>query len=125
MQSGHQPVERGKAGAAPEDPIEAGTQDGSAFRTGISAIALEVVVEVPDQAAYALLDDAVLFGEGVELMHQPLRMNPAQTVPADLELAGIVADDHRFGEQAMRLDAAPQRALGGDLHRIGRHLRAR
>ena len=53
----------------------------------------------------------LLLGEGVELVHQPLGMDPTQGVPADIELAGIVADDHRVGEQAVRLDAAPQRAL--------------
>ena len=40
----------------------------------------------------------------------------------DVELAGIVADDHGILEEAMGLDAAPQRALGGDLDRIRRHV---
>ena len=40
-------------------------------------------------------------------------------MPADIELAGVVADDHRLGEQAVGLDAAPQRPFGGDPHRIG------
>ena len=40
-------------------------------------------------------------------------------MPADIELAGIVGDDHRLGEQAVGLDAAPQRRFGGDPHRIG------
>lgn len=43
----------------------------------MSAIGLEVVGEVPDQASYALLDEAGLRGEGVELVHEPLGMNPA------------------------------------------------
>jgi hypothetical protein len=30
-------------------------------------------------------------GERVQLVHQTLGMNPAQGVPADIELAGIVA----------------------------------
>ena len=37
---------------------------------------------------------------------------------ADVELAGIVADDDGVRQQAMRLDAAPQCAFGGDLDRI-------
>ena len=67
----------------------------------------------------------MLVGEGVELVDQPLGMDPAQGVAADLELAGIVADDHRVAEQAVRLDAAPQRAFGGDQHGIGRDLERR
>jgi hypothetical protein len=42
-------------------------------------------------------------------------------VPADAELPGLVADDHRVPEQAMGVDAAPERALGGELDRIGGH----
>src|SRR6516165_9704388 len=38
---------------------------------------------------------------------------------AELELTGIIADDHRCGQC---LDPAPQRRLGGDRHRIGAHL---
>ena len=40
----------------------------------------------------------------------------------DIELAGVVAHDHGAGEQAMRLDAAPQSAFGGDQHGIGMDL---
>ena len=57
---------------------------------------------------------AVQVGEGVELVHQPLGMDPAQRMPTDDELTGIVADDDGIAQEAMRLDAAPQRALGGD-----------
>ena len=46
----------------------------------------------------------------------------AQCVLAEAELAGIVADDHRPGQQAVRLDRTPERALGGDAHRIGADL---
>ena len=38
----------------------------------------------------------------------------AQRVAADIELAGIVADDNGVAQQAVGCDAAPQRALGGD-----------
>jgi len=41
---------------------------------------------------------------------------------ADIELAGVVADDHGVGEQAMRLEAAPQSAFGGDQRGIGMDL---
>jgi hypothetical protein len=48
-------------------------------------------------------------------------MDPAERVVTEAELAGIVGDDHRPGQQAVRLDRAPERALGGDQHRIGGH----
>src|SRR3979409_1923840 len=44
---------------------------------------------------------------------------PAQAVLADIELTGVVADNDGVGQEAMRLDAAPQGALGGDYDRIG------
>jgi hypothetical protein len=37
---------------------------------------------------------------------------------ADFELTGIVADNDRVGEEAVRLDTSPQRPLGGDHHGI-------
>ena len=37
----------------------------------------------------------------------------------DGELAGIVADNHRVTQKLMRLDAAPERPLGGDLCWVG------
>ena len=55
-------------------------------------------------------------------MDQTLGMDPAQGMRADFELTGIIADDHRLGQQAVGLDAAPQGRLGGDQHRIGADL---
>jgi hypothetical protein len=46
-------------------------------------------------------------------------MDPAQRVLTDGELAGIVADNHALAQKVMRRNAAPQRALGGDLYRVG------
>jgi len=54
-----------------------------------------------------------------KFVNQALGMDPAQAVLADVELTGIIADNHGVGQKAMRLDAAPQRPLGGDQHRIG------
>jgi len=48
-------------------------------------------------------------------------MDLAQRVLAEAKLAGIVGDDHCPRQQAMRLDGAPERALGGDPHRLGEH----
>jgi hypothetical protein len=53
------------------------------------------------------------------LWDQALGMDPAQRMAADVELTGVVADDDGVGEEAVIKDAAPQRALGGDAHRIG------
>jgi hypothetical protein len=59
-----------------------------------------------------------LIREGVEPVNQALGMNPAQAMLADLELSGIVADDHALAREAVVLDAAPQCAFGGDQHRV-------
>ncbi len=37
-------------------------------------------------------------------MNQPLGMDRAQAVLADVELTGIIADDHDVGQEAVRLD---------------------
>src|ERR1700760_2394926 len=39
-------------------------------------------------------------------------------MPPDGELTGIVADHNRLAQKTMRLNAAPERALSGDLHRV-------
>jgi hypothetical protein len=43
-------------------------------------------------------------GEGVQLVHEPLGVHPAQRVPVEGELAGVVGQDHRVipypGDQA-------------------------
>jgi len=74
----------------------------------MAAPGFEAAVELPDQAADAALRGALGFGERIELVNQAFAMNPAQTMKTDIELAGVVADDDRVGEKAMRLDAAPQ-----------------
>jgi hypothetical protein len=38
------------------------------------------------------------------------------------ELTRVVADHHRVGQEAVRLDGAPERSFGGDAHRIGADL---
>ena len=63
---------------------------------------LETAVERPDEGADAALGGALGVGERVEFVDQSFGMNPAQAMRADIELAGVVADDHGVGEQAMR-----------------------
>jgi hypothetical protein len=55
-------------------------------------------------------------------MHQPLGMDPAQRVLAEVELPGVVADNDRLAQEPVCGHGAPRCALGGDAHRIGRHL---
>jgi hypothetical protein len=102
MQSGEQSIEGGKAGLARKYAIEAGAQCGLALRGRIAAIGFQVVVEPSDKGADGA-GGIVSVGESVELVNQPHGMDPAQPMPADIELAGIVADDHRLGEQSMGL----------------------
>jgi hypothetical protein len=50
-----QAIERDEAGASMEDAVEASPQFAAPPRRGSSAIRLEIVVEPPDQCAYAFL----------------------------------------------------------------------
>ena len=119
MQAGQQPIQHDMAGAAGENPVEPGPQRRGPPGTGIALPGLQVGVEPPDQRSLELDGTALLIGGGHQLVDQPLGMDPAERVLAEAELAGIVGDDHRPGQQAMRLDRAPERALGGDPHRVG------
>src|SRR6202021_3000086 len=112
-------VELGEAGALLEYGVEAGFQFGlGAARRGV-LVGDEVAVEVPDLAAHRLLSGAIGFVEGVELVNQPLGVNPAQRVKEPVDLPGVVTEDHGHGEEAVRQDRAQQGAFGGDLRRIG------
>src|SRR5690349_1412550 len=73
----------------------------SSLRGRCGPVGLEVGVEPPDQATH-LLGGALLVGEGLQLMHQPLGMDPAEGMVTDVELASVVTDDHRLVEEAMR-----------------------
>ena len=81
-----------------------------------------VSTPTPDQRAHAFLCGAVQIGERVEFVNQPFCMYPTQCMLADGELASIVTDNHHVAQQSVRLDAAPQRAFGGDADRVGRDL---
>ena len=122
MKTSEQPIEGGKAGLSLEDAVKSGAQGGPSCRRRIAAVGLQIGVEPPDQAAHPLLGSAMVVGEGIELVDQPLGMDPAQSMAANLELSGIVADNHSVLDQAMRLDAAPQRAFGCNQRGIRRDL---
>jgi hypothetical protein len=54
-----------------------------------------------------LLSGALMVGECVELVHQPLGMDPTQRMLTDSKLAGVVADNHRAPEKPVRLVTEP------------------
>ena len=51
-------------------------------------------------------------------MHQSLCMDPTQRMSANGKLTGIIADDDGVAQEAVGMNAAPQCALGRDLHRV-------
>jgi hypothetical protein len=54
-----------------------------------------------------LLSGALVIGERVELVDEPLRVDPTRRVLTDGELASVVTDDDVLTQEVMRLDAAP------------------
>src|SRR5271169_441364 len=76
MQPGQQAVQRGEAGAAAEDAVEAGTQREGPALAGFPLVHLEIGVEVPDQATNAFLSRTVLVGERVQFVHEAFRVTP-------------------------------------------------
>src|ERR1700694_1054160 len=125
MKPAEQAVESDEAGLEREDAVELCRERGLALRGWTLAIGFEIAVERPDRGAHGGLGGAVLRREGVELVNQAFGMDPAQGMPADIELAGVVADDDALAQETVGLDAAPQRALGGDQHRVGIDLEGR
>ena len=120
VQARQKAIQGGKAGAAAEDAVEPCPQRETTAFVRIGLVRLEISVEVPDQFPHLLLGGAMRLREGVQFVHQPFGMDPAQCVLADLELPGIIAQHHGIAQEVVRVDAAPDRCLGGDLHRIRR-----
>ena len=117
MQPSQQAVQRGEARLAQKDAVEPSPQCDATAPAGLEPIGFEGCVEPPDQPAYQLLGGAVPGGEGVQLVHQPFRMHPAQRVLTDVELSRAIAQYHRILQEAVRVNGAPERAFGGDLNR--------
>ena len=124
MQPLEQAIERDEAGASAKDALEAGTHFATTPCGGFGTIRFEVIVEPPDQRANAFLRGTLEVGERVEFVNQPFCVHPAQRMLADSELAGVIADDHHIAQESVRLDAAPQRAFGGDANRVGSDLQS-
>src|SRR3954462_8667432 len=88
-----QAVEHDEAGAALEDAVGAGAQLAAPAWRRRRPVGLEVGVKPPDQPPHVLLGGSLWVGEGLQLVHQALGMDPAQRVLPDVELPGVVADD--------------------------------
>ena len=58
-------------------------------------------------------------GHGDQAVDQALGVDPAQAVAQHVELAGPIADDDGVLEQAMVIEAAGDRGLAGQPHRLG------
>jgi len=74
-----------------------GPQGGPARLGRMLAIGFEIAIEPPDQCTGSALGQALLIGKGVELVNQALGMNPAQGMLTDIELTGVITDDHGVG----------------------------
>jgi len=99
--------------------VEAAFELRGAFWTGLALVGLEVGVEPPDQLTGDVEGAALVIIEADQLVHRPLGMNPAESMLASSELAGVIAQDHGALEVAMGVNAAPRGAFGGDLDRVG------
>ena len=112
-------VEAGIAGPPSEDLVEARRQRLAARTAGGLPVGREIPVVAPDIFQRRIHPRAPELVAGLLLADQPLGVDPAQSMGiADIELAGIVAQDHGFGNAPGLGDRAPVRALRGDLHRI-------
>ena len=107
MQPLQQAVESDEAGATAEDVVEPLAELGAPPGCRCPAVVLEVGIELPDQRTHLLLGGALVVGERVQLVHEPLCVDPTQRVLTDGELAGVIADNHGVAQKVMRLNAAP------------------
>ena len=113
-----QAVEGGEARVPLEDTIEARTQFTASARRRIEPVHLQVGIEAPDQSANMLLRTTLLVGKRLQLVNEALGVDPARRVLADVELPGGGADHDRLAQEPVCAHRAPQRALGGDAHRV-------
>ena len=91
-----QAVERRIAGsAAVKDAIESGTQNLGLSGTWGELVFFEGAIEPPDHPLGDFDGVALLVVGGDQFMDEPFSVNPAQSVHADAELAGVVGNDDR------------------------------
>ncbi len=118
-QASQQMIEGGVAGSALEDAVELRAEEVRLFRARCALVILQAPIEPPDRPLGDRDGVALSVVGGDELVDEALGVDPAQRVVADAELAGVVGNDNRAGEQALGLDRAPQRRFAGEAHRIG------
>ena len=75
-------------------------------------VELEIGVEPPDQLALQIDQAVLLVGDADDPAEMALGVDPAQGVLENVELAGLIGDDHRVGEQAAGDDRADHGRLG-------------
>ena len=92
----------------------------------VGGVRLESGAEVPNLLAHPLLGGAIVVGEGVQFVHKPFGVHPAERMAAHGELpgpafagAGSAAQHHGIAQEVVRVDAAHDCAFGGDLDWIG------
>jgi hypothetical protein len=92
-------VEFGKAGDPGENAIETLPQRRSADGGRIILVKLQVGVEPPDQLALQRDLTMLLVGHADDPAEMALGVDPTQGVLENVELTGIIGDDHRVGQQ--------------------------
>src|SRR3954447_134703 len=93
-------VELGKAGDPGEDPIEALLQRRSADGCRVVLVELEISVEPPDQLTLQRNLTMLLVGHADDPAEMALGVDPTQGVLENVELTGIIGDDHGVGQPA-------------------------
>ena len=105
-------VELGEAGDPGEDPIETPLQRRPAGRVRIAFVELEVSVEPPDQLALQRDQAVLLVCHADDPAEMALGVDPTQGVLENVELTGIIGDDHRVAQQAAGDDGTDHGRLG-------------
>lgn len=63
-----------------EDAVETGTQQAAPVQRRGGPIGLQIRNQAPDQSAHTPPRGTVMLGECIQLVHQPLRVDPTQRV---------------------------------------------
>ena len=97
VQPRQQPVQGGEPGTGLKGGRSACASPAWPPAWGVAAIGLEISVQPPDAGPNTLLGPALVFAEGVQLVHQALCMHPAQCMAADVELEQYPSRLNRTG----------------------------
>src|SRR5450755_3849335 len=101
MQPLQQTVKGDEAGAPLKDAIEARPHFTASTPRRREPVGLQVGIEPPDQPPDMLLGDTLLVSERLQFVHQALRVDPTESVLADVELPRVVTDHHRLAQEPM------------------------